>query len=181
MSGSEHYEAVLKDLEEEQAETESELEELAAQHQAIIERQQELNYLVERLRQRLAARSGAGPYAGLAIIEAAAAFLADRGESAATQEITDKIMAGGVESRAANPKTTVYGVLHRDDKNEGVIMKTGAGKWGLREWDVQTSPDAAPVSAAEAAEEFVSAAEALEAAEREAAQVQSPGHGGLVL
>ncbi len=158
MSTHEHYEAVLKDLEEERAGIAAEREELAARQQALGGKEEELAGLIGRLADRAAAIRDGGPYAGLSILEAAALLLGERGSSMMTGDITDKILAGGVESKAAQPKATVYGVLHREDGKKGTIEKTGSNEWGLRKWS-EGMGDSVSAHAEAALAEIASAAD----------------------
>ena len=76
--------------------------------------------------------NGTMPYAGLGNQAAALKFLKDTGRSAHTSEICDALKRGGIESRAKDFPTSIFGSLKRLVKM-GDVDKVGRSQWIVKD------------------------------------------------
>lgn len=129
---NDQYLAVIAHLDGDKANLSTRREALAKQLHQLEQQEQATDNLIEQLTHRT--KLSFGPYIGMGILEATCLLLTERNTPMLTDEITDVILAGGVQSKATQPKSTVYGILHRDDSNKGLIEHTDTNKWGLRKW-----------------------------------------------
>lgn len=72
-------------------------------------------------------------FLGMNITDAAKKLLAMKKKALSTNEIAELLKRGGMVG-SDNFANSVGVALHREDKNEGDIMKIGRGTWGLTVW-----------------------------------------------
>ena len=72
-------------------------------------------------------------FLGMNITDAAKKLLAMKKKALPTNEIAEFLKLGGMVG-SDNFANSVGVALHREDKNEGDIMKIGRGTWGLAAW-----------------------------------------------
>lgn len=70
---------------------------------------------------------------GLSLVDATKKYLAIAKSPKTSRQICDALLAGGFKTTSKDFNNTVFSVLSREDKQEGVIAKVN-NTWGLAEW-----------------------------------------------
>ena len=70
---------------------------------------------------------------GLSLVDATKKYLAITKSPKTSRQICDALLAGGFKTTSKDFNNTVFSVLSREDKQEGVIAKVN-NTWGLAEW-----------------------------------------------
>jgi HB1, ASXL, restriction endonuclease HTH domain len=71
-------------------------------------------------------------YRGVPTVEAAVDVLQKHGGSAKTREIYEALAAGGWKTKAKNPISTLFGILHQDEERPSRrLFRSSPGTWSL--------------------------------------------------
>jgi hypothetical protein len=74
------------------------------------------------------------PFRGQTLKASIEAVLDSANEFLSIKDVINRLMAGGLESKAKRLYPSVYSTLFRMGEDDGPVVKSKEGKWGLRKW-----------------------------------------------
>ena len=113
MAETTQYRDVIKDLERDRGELESEIEALQVRFKSLV-------VTIETLKNRAnsSVEAAQGNYSGLSLMEAAHCYLTETDTPASINEVWEALQVGGLASEAANPVAALSASMSRSDHFE---------------------------------------------------------------